>query len=134
MPVRTDEAADTATTPDDLETPVSMSLMRSDPSMKKNIKPLLSAAADALSFPSHRRFAQQRIGREGADGNQRHQPQTERDCGLLGEPAKDGTPPEPIGTHQQKDAQEQKGSAKEDVLPRAAKALVDAAEQQSQQV
>jgi hypothetical protein len=32
------------------------------------IKQLLDAGTDALSCPSHRRFAQQRIGHEGKEG------------------------------------------------------------------
>ena len=64
----------------------------------------------------------------------RHQPQSKRCRGLLGEPAGDRSPPLPVATQQHKDAEEQEDDAKEEKLPRAAKALVDAAEQQSQQV
>src|SRR5690348_17883153 len=117
MPARSDVAAGTAVTPDEWEAPLGMDPMGTAPFTKQ---------------PSHGRFAQQRIGREGADGNQRHQPRHQSGGGLLGEPAEDGAPPAPIGAHQQQDAEEQKRDAKEDVLPQAAKALVDAAEQQPQ--
>ena len=92
------------------------------------------ALSAALACPSHGCFAQQHIGHEGKARHQWYQPQTERSCALLGEPAEDRAPPVPIGAHQHKDAEQQKCDAKEDKLPRAAKALVDAAEQQSQQV
>src|SRR5258707_2220816 len=105
MPARSDAAEGMATAPDDLETLLNRSLMRTRPFAKQ---------------PSHRRFAQQRIGREGKARHQRHQPHTERGGGLLGEPAEDGAPPAPVAAQQQEDAEEQKYDAKEDVLPRAA--------------
>src|SRR5690348_14152561 len=117
MPARSDVAAGTAATLDDWEVPLCMDPMGTAPFTKQ---------------PSHGRLAQQRIGREGKERNRQQQPRSQPCGGLLGEPAEDGAPPAPQADHHHKDAEEQKGDTKGDVDPSAAKALVDAAQQQSQ--
>src|SRR5260370_42650943 len=74
MLARSDVAAGTAATPDEWEAPLGMDPMGRVPFTKQ---------------PSHGRLAQQRIGREGADGNQRDQPRHQSGGCRLAEPAQE---------------------------------------------
>src|SRR5258707_4805825 len=85
MPARSDSGAGTAATPDDWEAPLGIGPMSTHPFAKQ---------------PSHRRLAQQRIGHEGKERNQRHRPFDQPSGGLLGEPAEDSTPPAPGAARQ----------------------------------